>query len=149
MKTKYLFCACQGEITPDTVFVDVYVGAGLQDQRDLLKVSALANSHLFYFKKWSNVVQSFYDRIVESLTPEEAIVSVHPQRISISIRELRRRLLDGTYFEFCEVFVKATRGLRRMNLSNNSAIIAAKHRASQVSCKSANVKNLSQLKVAV
>lgn len=149
MKTKYLFCACQGEITPDTVFVDVYVGAGLQDQRDLQKVSALAASHLFYFKKWSNVVQAFYDKIVESLTPGEAVTSVHPQRVSMSVRELRRRLLDGTYFEFCAVFVNATRGLRRMNFSHNSAILAAKHRASQVSCKSAHVKNLSQLKVAV
>lgn len=143
MKTKYLFCAAAGEITQDTVFVDVYVGTSRQDQRDLATISHLASLHTFFFQKWSDSVSEFMRKIRLSLNDGEDSHRHDPASLAMTVQELRRRLLGGSFDEFCRVFVQASRNLQRLNYCSNSIYQCAMHRASQVPCNAAHVKNLS------
>lgn len=142
MKTKYLFCAASLPIDSSTVFIDVWVGTTARDQRDLARVAAISQTSSFYFQKWSKDVQTFWDKVCNSITPEESAVILSPRRVSLSVAELRRLLHDGTISLFCEKFVQAFDNLSRIGFCDNSAHLAAKNRASVILCNAVHVKNL-------
>lgn len=142
MKTKYLFCAASLPIDLDTVFIDVWVGTTARDQRDCAKVAAISQTSCFYFQKWSKDVQTFWDKVCNSVTPNESSVILSPRRVSLSVSELRRLLLSGTFSLFCEKFVQAFDNLSRIGFSENSAHLSAKNRASVYFCNAVHVKNL-------
>lgn len=107
MKTKYLFCAAQGEITLRTVFVDVYVGHTKQELRDFDTVSRLAKQSSYFFQKWTNDVQLFYDRCVESVCPDGCDDRAGFARVSLQVTELRRLLVAGQFTSFINLFLGA------------------------------------------
>jgi hypothetical protein len=149
MKTMYLFCGCSGEITTDTLFVDVYVGRSKQDQRDCGHVAQLAREHNYFFQLWSRDVRDFLDRIADSLAEPDQPCLFQPRRVALGVRQLRRLLVDGSFSEFVELFTQTTRHLHRMGFSDYHAHAAATERASQTYCNAANVKNLKPLKLAL
>lgn len=143
MKTKYLFCAAQGEITLRTVFVDVYVGHTKQELRDFDTVSRLAKQSSYYFQKWTNEVQLFYDRCVESVCPDGCDDRAGFARVSLQVTELRRLLVAGQFTSFINLFLGAREKLVCKRWSANSAQSAAKNRAAAEFLQTADVINLS------
>lgn len=130
MKTKYLFCFTATKIDEATVFVDVYIGTGKQDQRDLtFFVNLAANSNFYFFEKYDLRVTEFRNKIEIQLANETQDERFRLLTCSMSAGKLRRLLKSGLYDEWARTFYCATRGLRRMNLSKNSAYFCAVNRA--------------------
>lgn len=145
MKTKYLFSKSAGVIDASTLFVDVYVGHGAQDQRDLNFLRFLVNSSSdFYFARYDSNVTEFRDRVEHSLKVELNDPHFRLLACSLSVAKLRRLLRNGLYDEFSRIYYQATLGCRRMSLSPSSTYQCAIYRAEEVLRKSANVENLSQ-----
>lgn len=129
MKTKYLFVFSQGIIDESTLFVDVYIGRGVQDQRDMAFFQSLADSSQnFYFKQYDLRVTEFVRQIDASLAAETNDARCRALRCSMSAGKLRRLIKSGLYLDWAQTFYKATRGLRRIALSANSAYFCAVHR---------------------
>lgn len=143
MKTKYLFCAASLPIDSDTLFFDVWAGSSRRDEKDLLRVATIAQMSGFYFQKWSKDVQTFWDKICLSITPEESPQILSPHRLSVTVSELRRLLRAGTLPQFCTTYIQAFGALSRKGFSLNSAHLCAKNRACNILCNAVNVKNLS------
>lgn len=145
MKTKYLFCKSAGTIEPSTLFVDVYIGHGAQDQRDLNFLSALASSSSdYFFARYDFQVTEFRNQVELSLKEDLNDPRLRLLTCSMSAAKLRRLLKNGLYDEYSRIYFKATLGCRRMNFSENSVYHSAIYRAEQLTCNAANVKNLSQ-----
>ena len=145
MKTKYLFIKSAGNIETSTLFVDVYVGNGAQDQRDLNFFSALASSSSdYFFARYDLQVTEFRNQVELSLKEELNDPRLRLLTCSMSAAKLRRLLKTGLYDEYSRIYFKATLGCRRMNFSENSVYHSAIYRAESILCKSADVENLSQ-----
>lgn len=130
MKQKFLFSYCQGEIDESTLFVDVYIGAGRQDQRDRQFFEALAEKcSSYYFSLYDIAVTRFVESVDIFLKEQTNDERVRVLRCAMSAAKLRRLLRSGMYEEWARIFFAATRGLRRMALSDNSAYFCAVNRA--------------------
>lgn len=130
MKTKYLFCFTATPVDEATLFVDVYIGKSKQDQRDLtFFVNLAANSNFYFFEKYDLRVTEFRNKIEIQLAEESRDEHFHLLTCSMSAGKLRRLLKSGLYDEWARTYYCATRGLRRMNLSSNSAYFCAVNRA--------------------
>lgn len=145
MKSKYLFSFSTRPIDESTLFVDVYIGIGHQDQRDREFFERLANnSDNYYFKPYDIDVSNFIRRVdetIQQLTSDPRGRCLH---CSMSAAKLRRLIKSGLYDDFARTFYEATRGLHRLALSANSAYHCAIYRANQILANPHNVKNLSQ-----
>lgn len=133
MKTKYLFSFSTRPIDESTLFVDVYIGNGKQDQRDKEFFERLANnSNNYYFKRYDFIVTCFIRRVDETIQR----ISDDPRgrclHCSMSAAKLRRLIKSGLYDDFAKTYYEATRGLHRMALSANSAYHCAIYRANQI-----------------
>ena len=145
MKTKYLFSKSAGTIESSTLFVDVYVGHGAQDQRDLKFLEALSlGSSDYYFARYDLSVTEFRTNVEKSLQDDLGDNRLRLLACSMSAAKLRRLLKSGLYDEYCRVYYQATLGCRKMSFSENSIYHAAIFRADAMLRKSANVENLSQ-----
>lgn len=142
MKTKYLFCKCAGDITRDTLFVDVYVGTSLQDRRDLVWLANLAQPPLYFFHRWDIETDHFVSRLRRSLQEPGVPAWFYPRHVSVGIRQLRRLLVAGAYDAFTQIFVAKYDANRRMNLCANHAHESALRLSLSKSLQSAHVKNL-------
>ena len=132
MKSKYLFIHSSGTIDDSTLFVDVYIGRSLQDQRDLSFFESLADSSPdYYFHIYDNSVQEFVSSVNESLQYQSDDDRMRILRCSMSAAKLRRLVKSGMYESWAHRYFLATEGLRRMNLSANSAYFCAIYRADQ------------------
>lgn len=132
MKSKYLFIHSSGTIDDSTLFVDVYIGRTLQDQRDLSFFESLADSSPdYYFHIYDNSVTEFVSSVNESLQYQSDDDRMRLLRCSMSADKLRRLIKSGMYESWAHRYFLATEGLRRMNLSANSAYFCAIYRADQ------------------
>lgn len=145
MKTKYLFSKQAGLIDASTLFVDVYVGRSVQDQRDLQFLqSQVECSDDFFLARYDISVTNFYNQVECSLRDELRDPRFRLLHCQMSVAKLRRLLKSGRYDEFSKTFYQATLGCRRMSLSANSVYHCAINRADASLLQSAHVKNLSQ-----
>lgn len=132
MKTKYLFIHSSDVIDESTLFVDVYVGTQLQDQRDLHFFESLAAaSQDYFFHVYDLAVSNYLAEVNLSLQFDADDNRAKILHCSMSAAKLRRLLKSGLYDEWSRRFYEATRGIRRMNLSANSAYFCAVYRADQ------------------
>lgn len=132
MKSKYLFIHSSGTIDDSTLFVDVYIGHSLQDQRDLSFFESLAESSPdYYFHLYDNTVTEFVSCVNASLQVQCDDDRMRLLRCSMSASKLRRLIKTGMYQSWAQRYYHATEGLRRMNLSENSAYFCAIYRADQ------------------
>ena len=145
MKTKYLFSKQAGLIDASTLFVDVYVGRSVQDQRDLQYLQSLVErSSDYYLVRYDNSVAAFLNQIETSLQDELHDNRFRLLRCMMSSAKLRRLLKSDRYDDYVRVFYSATLGCRRMSLSANSVYHCAIYRADMGILQTAHVKNLSQ-----
>lgn len=142
MKTKYLFAKCVDEITRDTLWVDVTIGNSTQDQRDMNFFMQLAKFPTFFFARWSNAAQDFFDKVQESLCDENSDVLAHLPRCTMSAKKLRALLKSGSYDDFARTFVAASDSLRRRHFCAHDVYALAMERASESLANPHNVKNL-------
>lgn len=142
MKTKYLFAKCVDEITRDTLWVDVTIGNSTQDQRDMNFFMQLAKFPTFFFARWSNAAQDFFDKVQESLHDENDGVIFHLPRCTMSAKKLRALLKSGSYDNFARTFVAASNSLRRRHFCAHDVYALAMERASESLANPHHVKNL-------
>lgn len=142
MKTKYLFSKCVDEITRDTLWVDVTIGNSTQDQRDMNFFMQLAKFPTFFFARWSNAAQDFFDKVQESLRDENDDVLFHLPRCTMSAKKLRALLKSGSYDDFARTFIAASETLRRRHFCANDVYALAMERASESLANPHHVKNL-------
>lgn len=142
MKTKYLFSKCVDEITRDTLWVDVTIGNSTQDQRDMNFFMQLTKFPTFFFARWSNAVQDFFDKVQESLRDKNDDVLFHLPRCTMSAKKLRSLLKSGSYDNFASTFVAASETLRRRHFCANDVYALAMERASESLANPHHVKNL-------
>ena len=133
MKTKYLFSFSTRPLDEATLFVTVWVGEGVQDQRDLKFFEQLASQcNSYFFRHWSRDCDEFLVHLNEMFQQEQNDTRARCLHCDMSAAKLRRLIKNGLYDDFARTFYQATRGLRRMNLSENSAYHCAIYRANQV-----------------
>lgn len=133
MKSKYLFSYSTRPIDESTLFVDVYIGCGHQDQRDKEFFEYLANnSDNYYFARYDFLVTNFIRRVDEIIQQDSDDPRGRCLHCSMSAAKLRRLIKSGLYDDFARTFYEATRGLHRMALSSNSAYHCALYRANQI-----------------
>lgn len=133
MKSKYLFSFSTRPIDESTLFVDVYIGNGHQDQRDKEFLERLANnSDNYYFKPYDLDVTNFIRRVDEIIQQDTGDTRCRCLHCSMSATKLRRLIKSGLYDDFAHTYYEATRGLHRMALSENSAYHCALYRANQI-----------------
>lgn len=145
MKTKYLFSKQAGLIDASTLFVDVYIGRSVQDQRDLQFLQCLVErSSDYYLVRYDNSVATFLNQVETSLQDELNDHRFRLLRCMMSPAKLRNLIKTGRYDNYAQVFYSATLGCRRMSLSANSVYHCAIYRADMSILQSAHVKNLSQ-----
>lgn len=142
MKSKYLFSKCVDEITRDTLWVDVTIGNSTQDQRDMNFFMQLAKFPTFFFARWSNAAQDFFDKVEESLRDENDDIIAHLPRCTMSAKKLRSLLKSGSYDNFARTFVAASESLRRRHFCAHDAYALAMERASESLANPHHVKNL-------
>ena len=142
MKTKYLFAKCDREITRSTLWVDVTIGNSTQDQRDYNFFQQLAKFPTFFYARWSNAVQEFLDKVLESLQDENEDLLAHLPRCTMSAKKLRSLLKSGSYDDFARTFVAASDALRRRQFCAHDAYALAMERASKTLANPRHVKNL-------
>ena len=135
MKTKYLFSKSSGPIDESTLFVGVWIGAGVQDQRDKVFFESLAaGSSDYLFKKYDAEQADFLQTLDRALVMENSDPRSRHLHADMSAKKLRTLLKSGLYDEWARTFFAACRGLRRMNLSANSLYHCAAHRADANLC---------------
>lgn len=135
MKTKYLFALCRDTITRSTLFVDVYVGDGEQERRDLNYFINLAeSSNVYFLKRYDNETADFLLAVTDALRSELDDPRVSCLRCSMSAAKLRRLLKSGLYDEWSRIYFECTFALRRLNYSPNSGYFLAVGRADQILC---------------
>jgi len=135
MKTKYLFSKSSGPIDESTLFVVVWIGAGVQDQRDKVFFESLAaGSSDFLFKKYDAEQADFLQTLDRALVMENSDPRLRHLHADMSAKKLRTLLKSGLYDEWARTFFAACRGLRRMNLSANSLYHCAANRADANHC---------------
>lgn len=145
MKTKYLFSKQAGLIDASTLFVDVYIGRSVQDQRDLHFLQCLVErSSDYYLVRYDNSVADYLNQVETSLQDELNDHRFRLLRCMMSSAKLRRLLKSGRYDNYAQIFYSATLGCRRMSFSANSVYHCAINRADASILQSAHVKNLSQ-----
>lgn len=135
MKTKYLFSKSSGPIDESTLFVGVWIGAGVQDQRDKVFFESLAaGSNDYLFKKYDAEQADFLQSLDRALVMESSDTRSRHLHADMSARKLRTLLRSGLYDDWARTFFAACRGLRRMNLCANSLYHCAAHRADANLC---------------
>lgn len=149
MKTKYLFCKCLGEITPGTVFVDVYVGSSAQDKRDCAFLLSLSQSTSYYFRRFDSGVNDYLHRVEGSLSLDAAAPPCCLARCHMSVAKLRRLLRSGLYDSWCATFIATLSSISLRRFSANSACLLSLERADSIICNAAHVKNLKSTAIAV
>ena len=97
MKTRYILIHCEKELTPETVFYDVWVGSSQQQQRDLRFLQTLSFSPNFYFKRYDDQAAIFKRRVAESLFPGVLMPMLELKNCSLSVSEARALVRSG-YF---------------------------------------------------
>ena len=142
MKTKYLFAKCDREITRTTLWVDVTIGNSVQDQQDMNFFMQLAKFPTFFFARWSNAAQDFFDKVQESLRDGNDEIIVHLPRCTMSAKKLRSLLKSGDFDNFARTFVAASGTLRRRHFCAHDAYALAMERASESLANPQHVKNL-------
>lgn len=142
MKTKYLFCLAEHEITRDTLFVSVYVGKSLQDNRDANFIASLSMCTQFLWHQYSTADATFLVNVAKSLYPDEQHpVNLIPQ-VTLQVGELRRLLKSCHYQLFAKTYVSALRSCSSHRLSLIDSKSIARSRAMSISCIAADVVNL-------
>lgn len=145
MKTKYLFSFSQGQIEESTLFVWVYIGQSKQDERDKAFFVQLAKqSSSYLFLHYDTFVAAFVANVTLELQDKTGDQRTRILSCAMSAAKLRRLLKSGQYYDWARTFYQATRGLRRMSLSENSTYHCAVYRADQTFANPRNVKNLSK-----
>lgn len=135
MKSKYLFSKSSEPIDESTLFVVVWIGASLQDQRDKVFFESLAaGSSDYLFKKYDAEQADFLQSLDRALVMENSDPRSRHLHAEMSAKKLRTLLKSGLYDEWARTFFAACRGLRRMNLCANSIYHCAAHRADADLC---------------
>lgn len=99
MKTRYIFIHCEKELTPETVFYDVWVSSSQQQQRDLRFLQSLSFSTHFYFKRYDDQAAMFKRRVAESLFPGVLMPLLELKTCSLSVSEARALVRSGYFGE--------------------------------------------------
>lgn len=100
MKSKYCFLRSSGNLKPNDVIYQVWVGSFLREFTKLTLVQEYCKDCGFYFEKWSPEVDSRLDAMKSKYQTDENPLSSPFLSASISIDKLYALILDDSFESF-------------------------------------------------